>query len=123
MLIVSERFFNLPKLFVECGYQIGEHQAAASPAFQGSWVVCPDARKCFLIAVQGIEITSLKEVNVADVAEAQDLPFGIAELAIERQRIPRTNGRRHRTRRQVQFSRAEGIEGEGLIGGIAHAVE
>jgi hypothetical protein len=54
------------------------------PTFCIAAVVCASAAaQGELVALQGVQVLALKEIHVADVAEAGDFAFAIVPVAIE----------------------------------------
>jgi hypothetical protein len=80
-LVILEGLPILAELLVEDG-EVGEDELAAAgiPGLGGGLL---DAAQGELVALQGVQVLALKEIHVADVAEAGDFAFAIVPVAIE----------------------------------------
>ncbi len=81
-----------------------------------------DTAQTKLVALQGVEVLALKEIDVADVAEAGDFAFAIVLRAIELEgALEALDG--GGILAAVEAAQADGIGGEGFVGGVGVLVE
>ena len=119
-LVILERLLILAELLVEDG-EVGENELAAAgiPGLGGGLF---DAAQAELVALQGVEVFALEEIDVADVAEAGDFAFAIVLRAIELEGVLEAlegGG----ILAAVEVAQADGIGGERFVGGVGALAE